>query len=90
MRAGRWNGILRELRKLVFGTCCSLGALIGLWTGIWSSPDLDPQGSLGDHLTGMAKPMLAHFGVGLGVGITVGLAVCLTLLKPRHRAQEET
>ena len=31
----------------------------------------------------MLKPMLAHFGVGLGAGIAVGLAICLTLLKPR-------
>jgi hypothetical protein len=79
----RFEGFLRELRKLVFGACCALGALAGLWTGIWASPELDQRGSIGDDLSSMMKPMLAHFGVGLAAGLALGLALCLTLLKPR-------
>jgi hypothetical protein len=79
----RFDGVLRELRKIVFGGCCALGALAGLWTGIWASPELDRPGGIGDDLSSMLKPMLAHFGVGLGAGIALGLAICLTLLKPR-------
>jgi hypothetical protein len=74
---------MRELRKVVFGACCGLGALGGLWTGIWASPELDHPGSIGDDLASMLKPMLAHFGAGLGAGVAVGLVICLTLLKPR-------
>ena len=81
----RWEGLLRELRKLVFGACCATGALVGLWTGIWTNAELDARGNLGDELLTMSKPMLAHFGAGLGVGVAVGLAICLSILKPRPR-----
>ena len=41
---------MRELRKVVFGACCGLGALGGVWTGIWASPELDRRGSIGEDL----------------------------------------
>ena len=85
MEERRLDGVMRELGKLVFGICCALGALGGLWTGIWTSAELESRGNLGDDLVTMLKPMLAHFGIGLGAGVAVGLALCLTLLKPRHR-----
>jgi hypothetical protein len=86
MHERRFDRFLRELRKLVFGACCALGALGGLWTGIWTSAEVDGGGNLLDDLGGMLKPMLAHFGVGLGVGVATGLAICLTLLKPRKQS----
>ena len=59
MREGRWDRILRELRKLVFGACCAIGGLAGMWTGIWRSPELDAQGGVFDELASTLKPMLA-------------------------------
>jgi hypothetical protein len=79
----RFEGILREFRKIMFGLCCALGALGGVWTGIWDSPELDHPGSIGEDLSNMMKPMLVHFGIGLGAGVALGLALCLTVLKPR-------
>jgi hypothetical protein len=79
----RWERLLREFRKLVFGTCCALGALGGLWTGIWTNAEPQPRGDIGDDLVRLFKPMLAHFGVGLGIGVALGLAICLTVLRPR-------
>jgi hypothetical protein len=89
MRRSRWEGLLRELRKLVFGACCAAGALAGLWSGIWTGAEVDATGHLGDDLVSMLKPMLAYFGVGLGLGVLVGLALCVTLLKPRPQGAEE-
>ena len=85
MRKGRWDRILRELRKLVFGACCAIGGLAGMWTGIWRSPELDAGGGVFDELASTLKPMLPYFGGGLGLGIAVGQLICLTLLKPRTR-----
>jgi hypothetical protein len=84
MGTRRFDGLLRELRKLVFGACCALGALGGLWTGIWANAEIPAGGSLFGDLGDMLKPMLAHFGVGLGVGVAAGLLICLTVLKPRR------
>ena len=90
MGGRRWEGVLRELRKLVFGACCAAGGLIGIWTGIWNSAEVGGHGDLGEDLIAMLKPTLAHFGVGLGAGVAVGLAVCLTVLKPRPPAEAES
>jgi hypothetical protein len=81
----RFDGLLRELRKLVFGVCCALGALGGLWTGIWANAEVPAGGSLIADLGDMLKPMLAHFGAGLGAGVAAGLVICLTVLKPRSQ-----
>jgi hypothetical protein len=86
----RWEAVLRELRKLVFGACCAGGALIGLWTGIWTNAEVHARGGLDDELVTMLKPTLAHFGVGLGAGVALGLAICLTVLRPRRRAEAES
>src|SRR5688500_7620923 len=87
MREGFWDRFLRELRKLVFGACCALGGLGGMWTGIWRSPELQAHGGLLDELWSTLKPMLVYFGGGLALGIAVGLLICLTLLKPRPRPE---
>ena len=89
MREGFWDRFLRELRKLVFGACCALGGLIGMWTGIWRSPELEARGGLLDELWSTLKPMFAYFGGGLALGIALGLLICLTLLKPRPRPADE-
>ena len=89
MRESFWDRFLRELRKLVFGACCAIGGLAGMWTGIWRSPELGERGSLLDELWSTLKPMLAYFGGGLAIGIAVGLLICLTLLKPRARSAPE-
>jgi hypothetical protein len=89
MHKGFWDRFLRELRKLVFGACCAIGGLAGMWTGIWRSPELDARGGLLDELWSTLKPMLAYFGGGLAIGIAIGLLICLTLLKPRARSAPE-
>jgi hypothetical protein len=89
MRESFWDRFLRELRKLVFGTCCALGGLGGVWTGIWRSPELHAQGGLLDELWSTLKPMLVYFGGGLAIGIALGLLICLTVLKPRTWTEPE-
>jgi hypothetical protein len=89
MRERFWDRFLRELRKLVFGACCAVGGLVGVWTGIWRSPELHAHGGLLDELWSTLKPMLVYYGVGMGIGIAVGLLICLTLLKPRTQQADE-
>ena len=79
----RYDGLVREFRKIMFGLCCALGALGGLWTAIWSSPEPKHPGHIGQELSEMLKPMLVHFGIGFGIGLAAGLLLCLTLLRPR-------
>jgi hypothetical protein len=74
---------MREFRKLLFGLCCSLGGLTGLWWAITTTPP-QPQG---DHalqqLGAITGPVLIRFGSGFGAGIALGLVFCLIALKPR-------
>jgi hypothetical protein len=79
----RRDVILHETRKLVFGACCAIGGLAGLWSAVWSAPQPEPRGALGADLANMVQPVLAHFGAGLAAGTVLGLALLLTVLKPR-------
>jgi hypothetical protein len=80
----RRDVFMHELRKLVVGTCCALGGLVGVWTAVWSAPVDEPKGSLGADLAEMARPVLVNFGLGLAAGTALALAVLLTVLKPRR------
>jgi hypothetical protein len=84
MARSRWEAFLRELRKLVFGACCALGGLAGVWSAMAGVPQLEPGSSLGDELLTTLQPMLARFGIGLAAGTAAGLVLVLTLLRPRR------
>ena len=74
---------MQELRKLVFGLCCSLGGLAGLWWAIATTPE-QPQGEHAlEQLGGVTGPVLLHFGAGFTAGVAIGLISCLAVLKPR-------
>lgn len=74
---------MRELRKFLFGLCCSLGGLAGLWWAITTTP----AEAQGEHalaqLGAITQPVLLRFGAGLTAGIALGLVFCLVALKPR-------
>jgi hypothetical protein len=80
----RWETFLHELRKLVFGACCAVGGLAGIWIAMWSTPEPDPKSDLGEELSRLAHPVLVHLGIGLAAGTALGLLICLTALKPRR------
>jgi hypothetical protein len=82
----RWQTFLRELRKLVFGACCALGGLAGLWVAMWSVPEPQQKTDLGSDLSRIAHPVLVHLGIGLAAGTSIGLLICLTALKPRAKS----
>jgi hypothetical protein len=84
MEKRRWDTILHELRKLVFGASCAIGGLAGLWWAMWGTAELEPRGSLGADLLGTLQPVLGRFGIGLAIGVAFGLLVCSTALKPRR------
>ncbi len=64
----------RELRKLVFGLCCAIGGLAGLWWAILTVPP-------GRGPAEVIGPVAAHFGAGFGAGVAIGLLACLTALR---------
>ena len=74
---------MRELRKFLFGLCCSVGGLAGMWWAITTTP---PQAQ-GDHaleqLSAITEPVLIRFGAGFATGLAVGLVFCLVALKAR-------
>jgi hypothetical protein len=80
----RWDIVLYELRKLVFGACCALGGLAGLWLAIWTIPEPKQKTDLGADLSRLLHPVLVHLGIGLAAGTALGLLICLTALKPRR------
>ena len=74
---------MRELRKFLFGLCCSLGGLAGLWWAIATTP-AEAQGEHTlEQLSAITQPVLFRFGAGLAAGIALGLVFCLVALKPR-------
>src|SRR3954471_2423907 len=87
----RWDMFLRELRKLVFGACCALGGLAGLWVAMWSIPEPEHRSNfkaadLGAALSRVSPTVPGDPGIGLAGGIGLGLLICLTALKPRSEA----
>ena len=72
------------VRRLLFGACCSLGGLGGLWTAIWSLPVDEPQGPLGADLARLAQPVLERFGVGLACGAAIAFGIVVAGRLPRE------
>jgi hypothetical protein len=79
--------MMREVRKLVFGTFCAIGGLGGLWFAMWTTEGPDRPGDPVADLVRMLEPLLARFGIGLAAGVAAGLAFCLTVLRPPRRRE---
>jgi len=62
----------RELAKLLFGLCCALGGLAGLWLAIVA---VTP----GQDFAEIAPAVAARFGAGFGGGAALGLLVAAPL-----------
>jgi hypothetical protein len=62
----------RELAKLLFGLCCALGGLAGLWLAIVA---VTP----GQELAEIARTAGLRFGVCFGVGSAAGLLLAVPL-----------
>ena len=62
----------RELGRLLFGLCCALGGLAGLW---WTIVTLPP----GQEPAAALRAIAAHFGAGFGAGIVLGLLLATAL-----------
>ena len=67
----------RELAKLLFGLCCALGGLAGLWWAITTAP---PRLEPADVLHAVA----VNFGTGFGAGVAIGMLLAGAVVRGRE------